>query len=93
MMASTTTQSTKSRPTYLPVRKITAGAFTGSLVTLTVLILNTYNPVFKQPDSQISGEISSAATTILTFIVSYLVPPSREEIVVSEDGSAKSGQR
>lgn len=92
-MTSTTTQSTKSRPAYLPIRKITVGAFTGALVTLTVLILNTYNPVFKQQDSQISGEIASAATTILTFIVSYLVPPSREEIVVSEDGSAKSGQR
>lgn len=93
MMTSTTTQSTKPRPTYLPIRKITAGALTGALVTLTVLILNTYNPFFRQQDDRISGEISSAATTIMMFIVSYLVPPGREEIVVIEDGSAKSGQK
>jgi Na+/proline symporter len=92
-MTSTTTQSTQAKPTYLPVRKITAGAFTGALVTLTVLILNTYNPFFKQNENKISGEISGAATTVLTFIVSYLVPPGREEMVVSENGITKSGQK
>ena len=36
-MTSTTTQK-KSQPTDQPVRKVTAGVFTGALVTLTVLI-------------------------------------------------------
>lgn len=72
--------------TVQPVRKVTAGAFTGALVTLTVLILNTYSPFFEK--KPISGEISGAATTVLTFIVSYLVPPGRKEAVAIEDGKA-----
>ncbi len=91
-MTSTTTQSQETQPTYQPVRKVTAGVFTGALVTLTVLILNTYHPFFKQKDNKISGEISGAATTVLTFIVSYLVPPGKKEIVVLEDGATKSAK-
>ncbi|HEY9771741.1 MAG TPA: hypothetical protein V6C71_25135 [Coleofasciculaceae cyanobacterium] len=87
-----TTQEQKSQPTYQPVRKVTAGIFTGALVTLTVLILNTYNPFFKEESNQISGEMSGVTTTVLTFIVSYLVPPGRKEIVVMEDGVTKSAQ-
>ena len=90
-MTSTTTQK-KSQPTDRPVRKVTAGVFTGALVTLTVLILNTYNPFFREESNQISGEMTGAATTILTFIVSYLVPPGREEIVAIEDGVTKSAK-
>ncbi len=90
-MTSTTTQSSE-KPTYQPVRKVTAGVFTGALVTLTVLILNTYHPFFKQKDNQISGEITGAATTVLTFIVSYLVPPGTKETVVLEDGVTKSAK-
>ena len=91
-MTSTTTQSSKNQPTHQPVRKVTAGVFTGALVTLTVLILNTYHPFFKQKDNQISGEITGAATTVLTFIVSYLVPPGTKETVVLEDGVIKSAK-
>ncbi len=91
-MTSTISQSPKTEPTYQPVRKVTAGVFTGALVTLTVLILNTYHPFFKQKDNQISGEISGAATTVLTFIVSYLVPPGKKETVAIEDGITKSAK-
>ncbi len=91
-MTSTTTQEQKSQPTYQPVKKVTAGVFTGALVTLTVLILNTYNPFFKEESNQISGEMSGAVTTILVFIVSYLVPPGRKEMVVIEDGIIKSAK-
>ncbi|MDJ0680577.1 MAG: hypothetical protein QNJ18_12015 [Xenococcaceae cyanobacterium MO_167.B52] len=92
-MTSTTTQLKKPQSTYQPARKVTAGAFTGALVTLIVLILNTYVPFFKQENNQISGELSGAATTVLTFIVSYLVPPSKEEAIFIEDGLTRSAKK
>ena len=90
-MTSTTTQLEKPQSTYQPVRKVTAGAFTGALVTLLVLILNTYVPFFEK--KPISGELSGAATTVLTFIVSYLVPPSKEEGISVEDGFIRSAKK
>jgi Na+/proline symporter len=92
-MIPATTQLEKSQSTYQPVRKVTAGAFTGALVTLTVLILNTYHPFFKQENNQISGQISGAATTVLTFIVSYLVSPGREEAIATEDDVTRSAKK
>lgn len=83
----------KSQSTLQPVRKVTAGAFTGAFITLIVLILNTYHPFFKQENNRISGEISGAATTVLTFIVSYLVPPSKKEAIAIEDGVTKSSKK
>ncbi len=91
-MTSTISQSSKTQPTYQPIKKVTAGVFTGALVTLTVLILNTYHPFFRQNNNKISGEISGAATTVLTFIVSYLIPPGKKETVVIEDGITKSAK-
>lgn len=79
--------------TYQPVRKVTAGAFTGALVTFIVLILNTYHPFFQQEINQISGEISGAATTILAFIVSYIMPPSNQEVIISQDNGATKSAR
>lgn len=90
-MTLTTTQQ-KSQPTYQPVKNVTAGIFTGALITLTVLIFNTYNPFFIEERNQISGEMSGAVTTVLMFIVSYLVPPGRKEMVVIEDGIIKSAK-
>ena len=83
----------KLQSTSQPVKKVTARAFTGALVTLTVLILNTYYPFFKQENNQISGEISRAATTVLTFVVFYLVPPSREEAILIDDGITRSAKK
>ena len=92
-MTSTTTERHKNdRPTYQPVRKVTAGVFTGALVTLTVLILNTYHPFFRKEGNEISGEISGAATTVLTFVVSYLIPPGRQETIAIEEGITKSAK-
>ena len=90
-MRPTTTQSTTTHLTYQPVRKVTVGAFTGALITLIVLILNTYSPFFEK--KPISGEISGAATTLLTFIVSYFVPPGKDEYIALEDGFAKSAKK
>lgn len=92
-MTSTTTQLKKPQSTYQPVRKVTAGAFTGALVTLIVLILNTYVLFLKQENNQISGERSVAATIVLTFIVSYLVPPGKEEAIFIEDGLTRSAKK
>lgn len=83
----------KIQSTYQPVRKVTAGAFTGALVTFIVLILNSYHPFFRQEQNQISGQISGAATTILAFIVSYVMPPSRKEVIISQENGATKSAR
>ena len=89
-MTSTTTEPKKARSTYQPVRKVTVGAFTGALVTLTVLIVNDF--VIEEGKQKISGEITGAATTVLTFIVSYLVPPGKEETIAIEEGVTRSAK-
>lgn len=83
----------KPQSTYQPVKKVTYGAFAGALVTLTVFLLNTHHPSFQDESRKIPGEISGAATTILTFIVSYLVPPGKEEAIVMEDGVPQSAKQ
>ena len=93
MTSTTTTQAKENQITYQPVRKVTAGVFTGALVTLGVLILNTYHPFFQNEDKKISGEMSGAATTVLTFIVSYLIPPGRKEAIAIEEGVTKSAKK
>lgn len=79
-------------PTSAPVRKVWVGGVTGAFVTLVVGILNAYVPFFvHQP---ISGEISGAATTVLTFIVAYLVPPAPGETsVVDPTGALRSAKQ
>ncbi|VEP16817.1 hypothetical protein H1P_50022 [Hyella patelloides LEGE 07179] len=57
---------------------------------MTVLILNDFHPRFQS--QKISGEISGAVTTVLTLVVSYLVPPSRKETTVIEAGAIKSAK-
>jgi hypothetical protein len=59
---------------------------TGAFVTLVVAILNTYVPLFIH--KPISGEISGAATTVLTFMVAYLVPPAAGETTVTNQTGA-----
>jgi Na+/proline symporter len=63
-----------------PTRKVTFGAFAGALTAILVWILNTFEVL---PNAtQIPGEIASAMTTVLTFLVSYLVPPSPSDGIV-----------
>ena len=78
-------------PTSAPVRKVWAGGVTGAFATLVVGILNAYVPFFAH--RPISGEISGAATTVLTFIVAYLVPPAPgETTAVDQTGAVKSAK-
>lgn len=63
-----------------PVRKVTAGALGGALVTVLVWYLNTF---VLEPDKQITGEVAAALTTIVTFLVGYFVPPSAKDEIVA----------
>jgi putative flippase GtrA len=66
------------QPTGVPVRKVAAGGLAGAVTTILVWVLNKY--VLKSP---IEGDIGAAITTVLSFIVSYFIPPSANETVTS----------
>lgn len=58
------------RSHYVPYKKVSAGSLAGALSILVVWLLNSY---VLQGDP-ITGEVASAMTTILTFLVAYMVP-------------------
>jgi membrane protein YdbS with pleckstrin-like domain len=68
--------------TARPVRKVAIGAITGTSLTLLTAVLNYYVPFFEH--KPITAEISTAATTLLTFITSYCVPPQEGETTVND---------
>lgn len=69
--------------TYAPVRKVTAGALSSAIVTLVIWMLNTYvSPFDRRP---IPAEIAGTLTTIVSFMISYAVPPGRDETVVEDE--------
>lgn len=74
--------------TSKPRRKVLGAAFTGALVTLTVFVLNTY--VISDQDKKITSEASAAATTVLSSLIAYLIPPDPNETTVDVDGNTKS---
>lgn len=59
-------------PSAMPVQKVVSGALAGALSTILVYILD---HAF-QGQFMITGEVASAITVILTFVVSYLTPPA-----------------
>jgi hypothetical protein len=59
--------------TAVPTTKVTAGALAGALSAIVVWILNAF---VMAPEKQIPAEIGMMLTTVLTFLVSYLTPPS-----------------
>ena len=65
-----------------PVRKVTAGALGGAIVTVLVWYLNTF---VLEPDKRITGEVAAALTTIVTFLVGYFVPPSAKDVIVAAE--------
>ena len=76
----------------MPVRKVTVGAFSGALVTLIVFVLNNYVSSFQK--KPITIETAGAAITVVTFIVSYLVPPDpRETIAQDREGNTISARK
>jgi hypothetical protein len=69
--------------THAPVRKVTAGALSGAIVTLVIWMLNTYVPMFNR--RPIPAEITGTLTTIVSFMISYAVPPGRDETVIEDE--------
>jgi hypothetical protein len=65
--------------TNIPRRKVAFGGFTGSVVTLIVIVLNTYVFIGSNASKKVPPELSSSATAVLSFLVSYLVPPDPRE--------------
>ena len=59
------------KTSYLPSRKVGAGALAGALSVVLVWIINTF---VLTGSVKITGEVASALTTILTFLVGYFVP-------------------
>lgn len=60
-----------------PTRKVGASAIAGALTAILVFILNSF--VFRDPNGvKITGEIASALTTVLTFLVGYIVPDQED---------------
>ncbi len=66
--------------TAAPARKVTAGGIAGALSVILVWVVNEFDIL--PGGKHISGEIASAITTIFSFIVSYIVPPSSDDQVV-----------
>lgn len=58
-----------------PVRKVIAGGIGGSVATIIIYIINRNVGA----DHQLDGTISAAITTLVTFLVSYVIPPGQTE--------------
>jgi len=56
---------------YVPYRKVSAGTLAGALSIILVWIANAF---LLSGDQTLPGEVASAVTTILTFVVGYMVP-------------------
>ena len=64
-----------------PTRKVTAGGTAGAISIIIVFILNTYKLL--PGGVQVTGEVAAALTTVISFIVSYVVPPSHQDQLTS----------
>jgi hypothetical protein len=66
-------------PHNQPVRKVASSAIAGAVVVIIVWALNTYLLAEPMP-----AEIVAALTTLVSFGVGYLVPPSKRDMGVDE---------
>jgi uncharacterized membrane protein YjjB (DUF3815 family) len=62
----------------LPIRKIQVAALGGAISTLVVFLMEQYGHV------QIPAAVATAITTILSFLISYFVPPAAQDNIVEE---------
>jgi hypothetical protein len=60
--------------TLVPSQKVTVGVLAGSITTIVIWALKSV--------VVIPGEVAAAITTVLSFVVSYLVPPAARDQVV-----------
>ncbi len=69
---------TTGQATLAPTRKVAGGGVSGAASAILILIYNTY----VSPNAPLPAELAAALTVIITFLVSYLVPPASTEAVV-----------
>lgn len=67
----------------VPTRKVKVGVVGGAFSAIVVWVLNDFNLLSGGQD--IPPQIALAITTVFTFIISYLVPPSSQDQVVVEN--------
>ena len=56
---------------YAPQKKVGVGSVAGALTIIVVWLANNY---LLPQGNGITGEVASALTTVLTFLVAYMVP-------------------
>lgn len=66
-----------------PTKKVAVGAAAGAISAIVVWALNVF--MILPNGVQIPGEIGSALTTILTFVVAYVVPPAASDGIITAD--------
>ncbi len=71
--------------TWVPTRKVLSGGAVGAAVTLVVYILNTYVPLFQA--HPFSAEAAAMATTALSAMVAWLVPPGASETTIQDSST------
>jgi hypothetical protein len=59
-----------------PARKVWVAALAGAVTAIVVWVVRVAH------GPEIPGEISAAITTVLSFVTSYLIPPSADDQVV-----------
>ena len=60
-----------------PARKVTVGALSCASATLIVWLIETIGK------TTVPAAVAIAITTVITFVLSYLVPPSPEDQVIT----------
>lgn len=63
-----------------PTRKSTASALAGALTTILIWVFHTFQLL--PAGTEISGEVAAAITTVLTFLVGYIVDPAARDALV-----------
>ena len=66
--------------TNRPTRKVTTGALAGAIASMVMLIVNQY----VVPERPLPAEAGAALATILTFLASYISPPSGNDIIMPD---------
>jgi hypothetical protein len=67
-----------------PTRKVMAGGAIGAAITILVWVLNAFKLL--PQGQQIPAEVAAALTTLVSFAVSYFVPPAPADQVVPATG-------
>lgn len=77
-------------PTYLPRRKVAAGGLAGAISAIVLYIIDYNQPVGAK---ELAPELAAAITTLITFVVSWLIPPSDDETTTANPKVLPAGQQ